>query len=30
MLADAFHAENYRFWKNRTTVLWSIVFVPVP
>lgn len=29
MLADAFHAENYRFWKNRTTVLWSVVFVPV-
>ena len=29
MLADAFHAENYRFWKNRMTVLWSTAFVPV-
>jgi len=29
MLADAFRAENYRFWKNRMTVLWSIAFVPV-
>jgi len=29
MLADAFRAENYRFWKNRLTVLWTIAFVPV-
>ena len=29
MLADAFHAESYRFWRNRTAVLWSVLFVPV-
>lgn len=29
MLADAIRAENFRLWKNRTTLLWSTVFVPV-
>lgn len=29
MLADAIRAEQFRFWKNRTTLLWSTVFVPV-
>jgi ABC-2 type transport system permease protein len=29
MRADAIRAENFRFWKNRTTLLWSTVFVPV-
>lgn len=29
MLADAFRAEAYRFWRNRTAVLWSTLFVPV-
>jgi ABC-2 type transport system permease protein len=29
MLVDAFQAENYRFWKNRMTMLWSVAFVPL-
>ena len=29
MLADAIRAEQFRFWKNRTTLLWSTLFVPV-
>jgi len=29
MLADAIRAENFRLWKNRTTLLWSTLFVPV-
>ncbi|WP_291837093.1 ABC transporter permease subunit [Brevundimonas sp.] len=29
MLADAIRAENFRLLKNRTTLLWSTVFVPV-
>ena len=29
MLADAIQAENFRFWRNRATLLWSTLFVPV-